>query len=184
LQTVQTGAKHLLSLINELLDVARIESGKMRVKVEPVTCQDVIHGVINTLRPAAEGKGLKLEATVPSQDVVIQSDPRVLNQILLNLTDNAIKFTPVGGVTISLSQARQGTRTRTEITVTDTGVGIREEDQAKLFQPFSQIDASSMRRHEGTGLGLHVSQKLAGTIGGHIGVQSEFGRGSVFTLGL
>jgi protein-histidine pros-kinase len=184
LDTVQASARHLLSLIDDLLDVASIESGKMQVRPQSVACQSIIREVIDTLHAAADGKGLRLEAKVPSDDVVVQCDPRMLYQILLNLTHNAIKFTSAGGVTISLCQKLQGGQLAIEITVTDTGVGIREEDQASLFQAFSQIGASSMRRGEGSGLGLHVSQRLAAMIGGHIDVKSEFGKGSAFTLQL
>jgi protein-histidine pros-kinase len=182
LRTVQTSAKHLLSLINDLLDLAKIESGKVELHPEPLVCQSVIQEVAVALRPLADGKGLQFETTVPPQDMVVRSDRRALSQILLNLANNAIKFTEKGGVSLEIVRRQEDGRTLTEFNVTDTGSGIRPEDQAKLFQAFTQVDASLKRRHEGTGLGLHLSRKLAELLGGRITIRSEYGKGSTFTL--
>lgn len=184
LRTMQGSAKHLLSLINDLLDLAKIESGKVELHREPVLCQSVIHEVAAALRPSAETKGLVFVVTVPETDLVIHTDRRALSQILLNLANNAIKFTDKGQVKLELDQRQTDGRRRTEIHVADTGIGIRPADQTKLFQAFTQVDASTRRRHEGSGLGLYLSQKLAELLGGSISFKSEYGKGSSFTLTL
>jgi protein-histidine pros-kinase len=184
LGTVQSSAKHLLSLINDLLDLAKIESGKVELHPEPVGCRDVVQEVAAALRPQAEAKGLSLETSVAPQDLAVQADRRALSQILLNLTNNAIKFTEKGGVRLDVHRLEEGVRFLTEFAVADTGEGIQEADQAKLFQAFTQVGTPRKRRFEGTGLGLHLSQKLAELLGGRITFQSEFGRGSTFTLTL
>ncbi len=182
LQTIQTSARHLLSLINDLLDLAKIESGKVEVNFEPVVCQGVLQEVATTLRPLAETKGLKFEMKLPKKDLVVMTDRRALSQIIINLTNNAIKFTEKGEVQLAVGQRNDNGRVLTELSVTDSGMGIRPEDKAKLFQAFEQMHTSGARRHEGTGLGLHLSQKLASLLGGHITCESEFGKGSTFTL--
>ena len=181
LRTVQSSARHLLSLINDLLDLAKIESGKVELNLEPVECQEVVQLVVTALRPAAEARGLAFEVAITPQDLVVQADRRALSQILLNLTNNAIKFTEKGTVCLWVGSHREGGRKLTTFSVSDTGSGIRAEDQAKLFQAFSQL-GGSRKRQEGTGLGLHLSQKLAELLGGHITLRSEHGKGSTFTL--
>jgi len=182
LRTVQSSAKHLLSLITDLLDLAKIESGKVELSFEPLVCQSVVREVAGSLRPSAEQKGLRFEVNLPDADVVVQADRRALHQILINLTNNAIKFTERGEVRLELNQRQTQGRSVTELSVADTGVGIRAEDQAKLFQAFARIASNSGQRPEGTGLGLHLSQKLAELLGGRITLQSEPGKGSRFTL--
>jgi protein-histidine pros-kinase len=182
LRIVQNSARHLLSLINDLLDLAKIESGKAEVNNDPIVCQAVLQGVVAALRPLAEAKGLRFEVRVPPHDLIIRSDRRVLSQILLNLANNAIKFTDIGGINIELLSSEVGGRKRTEFRVSDTGIGIREEDRTKLFQAFKQVDQVGNSRREGTGLGLHLSQKMATVLGGTITFQSEFGHGSTFSL--
>jgi protein-histidine pros-kinase len=184
LGTVQSSARHLLSLINDLLDLAKIESGKVEVQFAPLSCIGVIEEVANTLRALAEKKGLQMRVDLPPSEAVLLTDRRMLSQILINLTNNAIKFTERGEVTISLSQQIERDTVVTCIQIADTGCGIKPENGAKLFQAFSQIDSSSTRQFEGTGLGLHVSQKLAELLHGHISFESEFGAGSTFTLEL
>jgi len=184
LKTIQTSARHLLSLINDLLDLAKIESGKVELVPEPIICQTVIEEVATALRPLAEAKGLQFNVQVPPDDVHLQSDRRALSQIIINLSNNAIKFTEQGEVRLELAERHADGRRLMEIKVVDTGVGIRAEDQAKLFQAFEQVDPSGVYRHEGTGLGLHLSQKLADLLGGHITFVSEYGKGSTFTLGI
>lgn len=186
LRTIQNSARHLLSLINDLLDLAKIESGKVELHVETVSCDSVLEEVATTLRPLAEAKGLRFLASVPESKITMQTDRRALNQILLNLTNNAIKFTDTGTIQIEISQRQaHGTAAKiTEISVTDTGVGMKAEEQARLFQAFEQLDKTSTRRHEGTGLGLYLSQKLAGLLGGRIDFESVYGQGSRFTLSI
>jgi PAS domain S-box-containing protein len=182
LTTIQTSARHLLSLINDLLDLAKIESGKVEINLEPMSCGEILEEVATALRPLAEKKGLGFELKLPSEAIVVRTDRRALSQILINLANNAIKFTAQGGIVIALARRRENGQTFNDISITDTGCGIRPDEQTKLFQAFTQLDSSSTRRHEGTGLGLHLSQKLAELLGGRITFQSEYGKGSAFTL--
>lgn len=183
LRTVQSCAKHLLSLINDLLDLAKIESGKVVLQLEPLTCQSILDEVAKTLTPMAESKGVKMEVKVPASEIVVRTDRRALTQIVLNLATNAVKFTEKGFVRLELQHRGNGAAVA-EISVADSGKGIRPEDQARLFKAFEQIEASSLRRQEGTGLGLHLSQKLAGLLGGQISFESTYGVGSKFTVSI
>jgi protein-histidine pros-kinase len=184
LRTIQSSARHLLSLINDLLDLAKIESGKVEIRFEPVNCQEVLEEVTTALRPLAEKKSLHLEVTSHAAKVIINTDRRALSQILLNLTNNAIKFTETGSIHIELhQQAVDGDgKLSTEFNIIDTGIGIRPEEQARLFQAFEQLESTSLRRYEGTGLGLYLSQKLAVLLGGRIEIKSSYGQGSIFKL--
>jgi protein-histidine pros-kinase len=183
LGTVQSSAHHLLSLINDLLDLAKIESGKVELLPEPVVCQGVLQEIVTALRPLAQNKNLAFDLRMPPSDVVIQTDRRALSQILLNLTNNAIKFTESGKVSLELRH-QVGGSTLTEFIVQDTGVGISNEDQDRLFQAFAQLGTHGARKAGGTGLGLHLSQKLAALLGGRILFSSQTGKGSIFTLQL
>jgi protein-histidine pros-kinase len=182
LSYVQTSARHLLSLINDLLDLAKIESGKIELNFEPVACTELVEEVAAALHPLAENKGIGLDVSVPAEPVIVRSDRRALNQILLNLANNALKFTDRGSVRLELIRRSEDGAMQTVFKVVDTGVGIRREDQGMLFSAFTQIGRESRRRYEGTGLGLHLSQKLAELLGGRISFESEHGRGSTFTL--
>jgi signal transduction histidine kinase len=185
LNTIRTSARHLLSLINDILDVAKIEAGKVTLELETVQCQGVVKDVVDTLRPLAVQKNLTLEMDLADPAIVLQTDRRALTQILLNLGNNAIKFTESGTVRVSLSQrVVEGQAPVIEFSVADSGAGIREEDQAKLFQAFSQLDSTSTRHAEGAGLGLYLCQNLANLIGGSLFFKSDFGHGSTFTLAL
>ncbi len=184
LQTIRTSARHLLSLINDLLDLAKIESGKVEVELELVMCNSVLEEVASSLRPMAEMKGLKFELIIPAGDQVVMTDRRALSQILINLANNAIKFTEKGSVSLEVHQRSDNGAVTTEISVTDTGTGVHPDDQAKLFHAFSRVNSVGARHSEGTGLGLHLSQKLAELLGGRITMESEYGKGSRFTLTL
>jgi signal transduction histidine kinase len=184
LNTIRSSARHLLSLINDILDVARIEAGKVTLSVESVQCQALVQEVSETLRPLAAQKGLALEVELAPQPIAVDTDRRALTQILINLANNAIKFTEQGTVRLALSQRTEAGQLLTEFSVIDSGAGIREEDQAKLFQAFSQLDSTSTRHAEGAGLGLYLCQNLANVIGGHLFFKSDFGSGSTFTLAL
>jgi PAS domain S-box-containing protein len=184
LRTVQTSAKHLLSLINDLLDLAKIKSGCVELRVEPLDCGAAVREVAATLRPLAKNKGVELNAITPMEAVILATDRRALSQILLNLASNALKFTETGSISLEIRRRMEGGAGVVEFIVSDTGIGIREEDVPRLFAAFVQLDNSSTRRYEGTGLGLHLSQKLAELIGGVISVESEPQQGSRFTLTL
>jgi signal transduction histidine kinase len=181
LKTVQTGGRHLLALINDLLDLAKIEAGKVELKLEPCACREIVEEVADALRPEAEAKGLQFIVEVPAQDLVVRTDRRALSQIILNLASNAIKFTGRGSVRLRLCSRELGVTREVSISVEDTGIGISPEGGEKLFAAFAQVDVAT-RRHEGTGLGLHLSQKLAELLGGRIVFRSEPGEGSAFTL--
>ncbi|MRW83093.1 response regulator [Pseudoduganella sp. FT26W] len=185
LNTIRTSARHLLSLINDILDVAKIEAGKVTLELETVQCQEVVKDVVDTLRPLAVQKNLALEMDLADPAIVLETDRRALTQILLNLGNNAIKFTETGTVRVTLTQRNaDGQTPMIEFSVADSGAGIREEDQAKLFQAFSQLDSTSTRHAEGAGLGLYLCQNLANLIGGSLFFNSDFGHGSTFTLAL
>jgi PAS domain S-box-containing protein len=184
LTTIQTSAKHLLSLINDLLDLAKIESDKLEVKIEDVDCAAVIEEIAATLRPMADRKRIALEVRLAGKELVLKTDRRALSQIVINLVTNAIKFTEEGGVVISTDRQHADGAPCRVIAVADTGCGIDQDDQKRLFQAFTQLDSSSTRTHEGTGLGLHLSQKLAALIGGRLTCESAPGVGSTFRLAL
>jgi len=178
LTMVQSSGKHLLSLINDLLDLARIESGKVELQLEPVLCKPVLDDVIGTLQPMAAAKRLELRYDSVDSALTVLADPRALQQIMLNLTNNALKFTAAGHVRVWV----EVTEGRVRLNVEDTGSGISAKDQAQLFEAFSQVGDLLQRKHEGTGLGLHLSRKLAELMAGSVELVSEPGRGSRFTL--
>jgi PAS domain S-box-containing protein len=182
LGTVQSSGKHLLSIINDLLDLAKIESGNLELQLVPVVCQVVVQEVAETLRPLVEGKGLKFSVEALEQEIIVRTDRRALSQILINLANNAIKFTETGGITLALSLADDGRSVH--LGVADTGVGITPENQSRLFRAFEQVGETKDPKFEGTGLGLYISQKLAGILGGEIMMDSTPGAGSTFTLSL
>jgi PAS domain S-box-containing protein len=182
LRTVQHGGRHLLSLINDLLDLSRIESGKLELHLEPFNCPELLEEVAAGLRPLAEQKGLGLEVLCCADPVELTCDRRAVSQILINLTNNAIKFTDSGSVRLELSQRLEANRSVTRFAVIDTGRGIAPEHHARLFAAFEQIKNADTPMREGTGLGLHISQALAGQIGGNITVESVPMQGSTFAL--
>jgi signal transduction histidine kinase len=184
LRTIQSSARHLLSLINDLLDVEKIESGKFDIRLEEVVLQSVIREVFDTLQPLAAQKKLDFKLSLPKADIKIKTDRRALSQMLINLLNNAIKFTEEGHVMLQLSRRRAGNLGTVEVMVSDTGIGILPERQGQLFQAFTQLDASSTRNFDGTGLGLYLSRRLATLVGGHLNCKSQYGKGSVFTLAL
>jgi signal transduction histidine kinase len=181
LRTVQLSAKHLLLLINELLDLAKIEAGKFDLCFEATDCKRAVEEVAASLQLQAEAKGLQFNLEIPPHELIFVTDRRALSQITMNLLNNAIKFTQHGRVQVTASEIEQGGSRCLLIKVEDTGVGIRAEDQHKLFAAFSRVTAPGQSHEEGTGLGLHLSQQLAGMMGGKITLQSQYGVGSTFT---
>jgi len=178
LNIVKSSARHLLSLINDLLDLAKLNAGKVELNIEPVDCQQLLDEIATTLRPLATERGLAFEVLPAERTHVLRADRRALQQILLNLGNNALKFTREGRVELSFGVEANG---ELAIRVRDTGIGIRDEDKERLFQPFVRLEEFA-DGPTGSGLGLHVSQILAKSIGGRIEVESEFGCGSCFTL--
>jgi two-component system NtrC family sensor kinase len=178
LRTVRSSAEHLLALINDLLDLAKIEAGKVELMPEPVLIQEVVRTVVNTVRPLAASKSLEFDVDMPDDDLVISVNRRAFSQILLNLANNATKYTKTGSVRLVVSPVDA----EIEVALIDTGIGIRDDDKGKLFQAFSRVRDSQVAKIEGTGLGLHLSQMLAQMMGGRIDCVSDYGVGSTFTL--
>ncbi len=175
---VATSSEHLLALINDILDLSKIEAGQLRVAIETVDMRKSINRVVRTVRPLAEKKGLDLNVDIAPDVAWVTGDTRRIEQILLNLLSNAIKFTETGGVRVVCSR-NDG---RVVTSVVDTGIGIRQEDMEKLFKAFSQIDSGMTRQYDGTGLGLSICKRLVEIMGGGIYVESEPGKGSNFTF--
>lgn len=180
LRDIHESALHLLALITDVLDLSKIEAGRMELNRELVDLPTLCSTLVGVLQARIQAKGLTLK--VETGDVTrITADARKLSQILLNLLGNAIKFTAGGG---AIALAVRRTAGGVAIDVTDTGIGIRPEDQRLLFQPFTQVDTSLARRHEGTGLGLALTRRLVELHGGTISVDSALGQGSTFTVTL
>jgi signal transduction histidine kinase len=175
---VQHSARHLLALINDVLDISKIEAGELRISHQQVDVIQSVHTVVKTMQPAAEQKGLDIKTDLAPDTGIISGDQRRIEQVIMNLMSNAIKFTETGTVTV-----RTGKRNNEVIlSVQDTGMGISSDNLSTLFTPFHQIDSGTTRKHEGTGLGLSISKRLVELHGGRITVMSERGKGSVFTV--
>lgn len=183
LTTIQKSGQHLLCLINDVLDLSKVESGRLDLDLTRCEPHQIVNEVLDVLRIRAEEKVLTLEnATTEPIPQTILADPVRLRQIVTNLVGNAIKFTEKGGVKVAMRLVSDRNRSsRLAIAVMDTGMGIAAKDQVKIFDPFTQADASVARRFGGTGLGLSISRRFAQAMGGEIAVESEPGRGSVFT---
>ena len=178
---VQYSARHLLDLINDVLDISKIEAGELKIAHEPVDILSSIKSVMKTMQPIAAEKGLQIivHEPEPAHGIVV-GDKRRLEQVIMNLVSNAIKFTETGTISVTTRDLSD----RVEISVEDTGIGITKEDLNTIFRPFHQIDTGTTRKHEGTGLGLSITKKLVELHGGDITVQSVIGEGSVFTIHL
>jgi signal transduction histidine kinase len=183
LRRVNAAGTHLLSLINEILDLSKIEAGKLDLNLEPVNLTRLIDEVIGTAGQLAEKNKNRLIVETQEKLGALNADSMRLKQILLNLLSNACKFTKEGEVALRVRKVVDG-REWGELAVADTGIGMTAEQQAKLFQDFTQADSLTARRYGGTGLGLAISRKLARMMGGDVTVASEPGKGSVFTLRL
>ena len=178
LTRIGTSAHHLLGLINDILDLSKIEAGRMSVTISRFAAAPLAEEALATVAPIAKEKGLALESHYAPGLPPLDSDSQRLRQILINLIGNAIKFTDAGCVRLEITQDDQSLR----FDVIDTGSGIAVENMPRLFQEFSQIDASTTRKFGGSGLGLAISRRMARLLGGDITVQSEIGSGSIFTL--
>ncbi len=179
LETVARNGRQLLELINELLDLQRIAAGRMELKPEAVDLAALLAEAAGSVHAQVQKHRHALVVTPTAENLHVQADRGRVRQVLLNLLSNAIKFTPDGGrITVAAGPVNGGSEVR--VAVSDTGIGIAAEDQPKLFQEFSQLDASASRRYEGTGLGLALSRRLIELHGGAIGVESEIGKGSTF----
>jgi PAS domain S-box-containing protein len=182
LETVKANGKHLLAIINDLLDLAKIESGKVDLEFEEIVCQDVLEEVCGSIRQLAEAKGLDLKLTTPQNPLRVRTDQRAVKQVLLNLTNNAIKFTESGEVRLEVATVPTDAGPRVRFAVVDTGIGIPVEQQERLFEAFEQLERDTNKRREGTGLGLYISRKLVSLINGELRCESEPGAGTAFTF--
>jgi signal transduction histidine kinase len=180
---VRGSARHLLDLINDVLDISKIEAGEMKIHCNAIDLRALVERVIASLAPGAARKGLRLLATLPVSLAPLVSDLRRVEQVLLNLVNNAIKFTEHGDVSVTVAVSA-GDAPRVRIQIADTGVGISPDHLILLFQPFRQIDAGLTRHREGTGLGLAICRRLCHLLGGTVEVASEPNVGSVFTVTL
>jgi adenylate cyclase len=183
LQRVNRAGIHLLGLINQVLDLSKIEAGKLELNPQTVQLAPLIKDVIDTAAQLAEQNKNRLVVDAQENLGALTVDPMRLRQILLNLLSNACKFTKAGEVKLAARKVSNGS-SFVEFAVSDTGIGMTAEQQAKLFEEFSQADATTAQRFGGTGLGLAISRKLARMMGGDVTVTSEPGKGSIFTMRL
>ena len=189
LNKVATNARHLLQLINDVLDISKIEAGKMKINPKELDLKILIESVTPVFEPQMNAKGITLTVDIPDDVPHIYGDEARLKEVLINLLANAIKFTHQGGITISAKPSERGVRPGEEplfmeICVADTGIGIKEEDIGKIFDKFVQADLTTVRQYEGTGLGLSIARGLISLHKGMIWVTSKFGEGSRFCFTL
>lgn len=173
---IHRAGKKLLNLVNDLLDLSKIEAGKLTLEKEPFTLREAYLEIEALLKQQADAKGLSLQCE--GNDVMVFADKRQMTQVIMNLVSNAIKFTEAGKVTVRISASE----TQVEVSVIDTGIGISEQDLPVIFEKFYQVDSSSSRKKGGTGLGLAICRELVQMHGGTIGVESEVGKGSRFSF--
>ena len=180
LQWVRTSANHLLALISDILDISKIEAGKLQLSRETFDLRAAIDKIVQTFRPLTEKKGLRLEAAIAPEEGELYSDARRVEQINFNLLRNAAKFTDAGSITVSCA-TEDG---KYLIRVADTGIGVKKDQIDEMFKPFRHIDTGLSRKYEGTGLRLSICKKLLELLGGEIGVESEWQRGTIVTVSI
>lgn len=181
LTAIYNSGQHLLGLINDILDFAKIEAGKMELAFDEVNISDIVSSVLSTMSGLVKDKPIELKKTIEPNIPAVRADAIRIRQVLINLLSNAAKFTDEGEIAVHVGLvAASGGRNEVRVSVTDSGPGISEKDQEKLFQAFSQVDDSPTRKTGGTGLGLSICQQLINMHGGHIWVESEVGKGSTF----
>jgi signal transduction histidine kinase/DNA-binding response OmpR family regulator/HAMP domain-containing protein len=184
LERILRAARHLLALINDILDLSKIEAGKMELHLESFPVAGLVAEVAETVRPLAEANGNRLQIEWAADTGTMRADATRVRQALLNLASNAVKFTAQGVVTIAAARVAEAGGDAIVCRVSDTGIGMTAEQVGRLFQDFTQADASTTRRYGGTGLGLAISRRFCRMMGGDITVESEPGRGSTFTIRL
>lgn len=182
LERIHTNAEHLLRLINDLLDLSRIEAGKMSLEVEEVNLEKLVQGALSLIEPQLKKKKLKFTLSIEPDLPLMRADPAKVKQILFNLLENSVKFTPEGEIFLGVKKTKKEGKEFVKITVKDTGIGIAQKELKNIFQEFHQVDGSSTRRFGGTGLGLSIVKKLTKLMGGNIKVKSEIGKGSTFKV--
>jgi signal transduction histidine kinase len=180
LTRIDSNSRHLLALINDILDITRIEAGRMPLNLTSFRVEELIHEVMSELEPIVKRTSLDVKVRAADDLPSLKSDRQKVKQILLNLLSNALKFTTEGTVTIGA--AYDGTQKLLVISVRDTGIGIPPDAQVKVFEDFRQLDSSPARGYGGTGLGLSICRRLAHMLGGTIELESKLGKGSTFTV--
>jgi PAS domain S-box-containing protein len=178
LNRIQGAAQHLLALINDILDLAKIEAGRMPLHLDDVTLGDIVREISQQMEPLVKKRALTFNVDMPSKDITLHTDRTKVKQILLNLLSNAVKFTHHGGIWVTVSKDEEDLR----FDVRDTGIGIRASDLESIWEDFRQVDQSRTREFGGTGLGLSITRKLVDALGGHVFAESTFGKGSTFTV--
>jgi signal transduction histidine kinase len=176
---IRNSGEHLLSLINDILDLSKIEAGRFQLRMEEVDCNEIAHSVARLIRPRTVEHGLTMKIDLPESPVVLNADKRAVKQVLINLLSNAVKFTPENGtVTLSSKPWHDGV----EFLVSDTGIGIDQKDMHVALAPFGQIDSQFTRKYEGTGLGLPIVKSLVELHGGQFAIESAVGKGTKVTM--
>jgi len=184
LRRIRTAGKHLLGLINDVLDLSKIEAGKVQLSTERFAVAPVIHEVAGTLQPLVEKNANRLDVACAEGLVHMVADQTRTRQVLFNLLSNACKFTERGIIRLEAKRVRSESANWVEFRVVDTGIGMSQEQIDRLYRPFMQADASTTRKYGGTGLGLAISRRLCQLMGGSLSVESQLGRGSAFTVRL
>jgi len=180
LDGIKQSSDSLLVIINDILDISKIEAGKVELEQEPFSVNELLNNVHTIMQFKAEEKGLELLKDIPTENLTVQGDATRLRQILINLIGNAIKFTEKGLVTTTIKSEQANDKLNLHVTVSDTGIGIDEDNMGKIFESFEQAYSDTSRKFGGTGLGLSISKKLVELHGGTIWVESEKGKGSQF----
>jgi signal transduction histidine kinase len=179
---IRTASAHLLGLINDILDLSKIEAGKMELHLERFEVRHVVDELIGTIEPVIRKNGNAFAVRYAPGVTALHADPVKTRQILFNLLSNAAKFTTDGVVTLEIKPARLAGRPAISFVVSDTGIGLTDEQKARLFRPFTQADSSIARKYGGTGLGLALVWRFCQLMGGTIGVESDTGKGAHFTV--
>jgi signal transduction histidine kinase len=180
LDRIASNGRHLVGIISEILDLSRIEAGRMPLQISTFTAKQLVEEVLAEMEPIIARSKLTVSSHVAPDLGPIVSDRQKVKQVVLNLLSNALKFTRQGSVTIRVAYA--DTPDMVAIAISDTGIGIDPNDHQKIFEDFQQLDSSVARPYGGTGLGLSICRRLATMLGGHLDLESEVGRGSTFTL--
>jgi signal transduction histidine kinase len=178
LNRIQGAAQHLLALINDILDLAKIEAGRMPLHLDDVGLEDIMTEISQQIEPLVKKRSLTFHVEMPSRLLTLHTDRTKVKQILLNLLSNAVKFTHQGGISVTIARDEEDLR----FDVRDTGIGIRESDLDSIWEDFRQVDQSRTREFGGTGLGLSITRKLVDALGGHVFAESVYGKGSTFTV--
>lgn len=179
---VHSSGKHLLSLIDDILDITRVESGKMDINIEKVYVSKVINESADIIKEKAAKQNIRIITQVSPEIEIIETDAKRFRQVLNNLLDNAVKFSKLEGGTVTIAAVKE--EDMAKFSVSDTGIGIKKEDIGRLFHSFEPLDAGLSRKYGGTGLGLAVSKKLVELLGGRITAESKYGEGSTFSFTL